>query len=56
MQEIWKDILGYEGYYQISNKGRIKSLDRYVERKGKFIKVKGKILNLNKTNLEVISR
>ena len=50
MQEIWKDILGYEGYYQISNKGRIKSLDRYVEPKGKFIKVKGKILNLNKNN------
>lgn len=26
MQEIWKDIKGYEGYYKISNKGRIKSL------------------------------
>lgn len=24
--EIWKDIPGYEGYYQASNKGRIKSL------------------------------
>ena len=23
--EIWKDILGYEGLYQISNKGRVKS-------------------------------
>jgi hypothetical protein len=28
--EIWKDIKGYEGYYQISNLGRVKSLDRYV--------------------------
>lgn len=27
-QEIWKDIIGYEGIYQISNFGRIKSLDR----------------------------
>ena len=24
--EIWKDIKGYEGYYQISNLGRVKSL------------------------------
>ena len=28
--EIWKDIKGFEGYYQVSNMGRIKSLDRYV--------------------------
>ena len=26
--EIWKDIKGYEGYYQISNFGKVKSLDR----------------------------
>ena len=24
--EIWKDIIGYEGYYQISSEGRVKSL------------------------------
>ena len=28
--EIWKDIQGYDGYYQVSNFGRIKSLSRYV--------------------------
>ena len=28
--EIWKDIPDYEGYYQVSNMGRIKSLDRYI--------------------------
>lgn len=27
-QEIWKDILGYEELYQISNLGRVKSLER----------------------------
>ena len=27
MKEIWKDILGYEGKYQVSNQGRIKSLN-----------------------------
>ena len=28
MKEIWKDIKGYEGIYQVSNLGRVKSLDR----------------------------
>lgn len=29
MKEIWKDIPGYENLYQVSNKGRIKSLYNY---------------------------
>ena len=32
MYEIWKDIEGYEGLYQISNKGRVKSLYKGSER------------------------
>lgn len=28
MEEIWKDIKGYEGKYQISNFGKVKSLSR----------------------------
>jgi hypothetical protein len=28
--EIWKDIPGYEGKYQASNEGRIRSIDRRV--------------------------
>lgn len=32
MNEIWKDILGYEGLYQVSNLGRIKSLARLKSR------------------------
>lgn len=31
--EVWKDIAGYEGCYQVSNLGRIKSLDRIVVNK-----------------------
>lgn len=31
MEEIWKDIPGYEGEYQASNLGRIKSLKRQVQ-------------------------
>ena len=30
IQEIWKDIQGYEGLYQISNLGRVKSLERII--------------------------
>lgn len=41
MKEIWKDIEGYKGIYQISNQGNVKSLNR-IARSGK--KVKEKIL------------
>ena len=40
-KEIWLDISGYEGYYQVSNLGNVKSVERKVphERKGfEFIK------------------
>ncbi len=30
-QEIWKDVIGYEGLYQVSNLGRVKSLFRLME-------------------------
>ena len=29
-QEIWREIIGYEGYYEASNLGRMRSLDRWV--------------------------
>lgn len=29
-EEIWKDIPGYEGYYQVSSLGRLRSKDRLV--------------------------
>lgn len=29
--EIWKDVKGFEGVYQISNKGRLKSFKKYKE-------------------------
>ena len=31
--EIWKDIPGYEGKYQVSNLGRVKSINRVIMRK-----------------------
>jgi hypothetical protein len=47
MEEIWKDIKGYEGLYQVSNLGRVRSLDRYVRHKkiGSIRLLKGKIMS-----------
>jgi|LGOV01.1.fsa_nt_gb DNA-binding CsgD family transcriptional regulator len=44
MIEEWRDVKDFEGNYKVSNNGKIKSLDRYVNHKsGKQFK-KGKIL------------
>lgn len=57
MEEIWKDIPGYEGRYQASTFGRIKSLDRTIKQicrwgcevekthRGKILKIDKKINN-----------
>ena len=45
-KEIWKDIQGYEGIYQVSSHGRVRSLDRIVVRpngNGDYF-AKGKII------------
>lgn len=48
MKEIFKDINGYEGLYQISNKGRVRSLNRFVHTQWKSLRlIKGKILKLS---------
>jgi len=46
MEEIWKDIPGYEGHYQASNLGRIKSLCRFVTEKNtnRIRPLQGKVL------------
>lgn len=45
MEEIWKDIENYNGIYQISNLGNIKSLGRKViQKNGKVIYLKTRIL------------
>lgn len=45
-QEIWKDIPKYEGYYQVSNYGNVKSLRRSIPRKnGKILNLKEKLLS-----------
>ena len=43
--EIYVDIPGYEGYYQVSNYGNVKSLDRVIKEKtGKTQTIKGRVL------------
>lgn len=44
--EIWKAIPNYEGYYEVSDQGRIRSLDRYVKCKSGIRKVTGAIKTL----------
>jgi hypothetical protein len=46
--EIWKDIPGYEGQYQVSTLGNVRSLDRVITCEGK---VKGKYTSLRKGKL-----
>jgi len=34
-KEEWRDIKGYEGLYQVSNIGRVKSLERiFIDKRG----------------------
>lgn len=40
--EEWKDVKGYEGFYQVSNKGRVKALSRKVKYKNSFKTLKEK--------------
>jgi hypothetical protein len=43
--EIWKDVKGYEGLYQVSDLGKIRSLDRLKKGKNNSLsKIKGKLL------------
>lgn len=49
--EIWRDIKGYEGCYQVSNMGRVKSLSRVIVRSdGQSITVKERILSESKND------
>jgi len=59
MEEVWKDVVGYEGLYEVSNLGHVRSLDRYVAhhtagmalRRGKIMKgsFDGNYLNVSLT-------
>lgn len=47
MKEIWKDVVGWEGFYKVSNLGRVRSLNRRVKGRLRYWKsIKGRILVL----------
>lgn len=52
MNELWKDIPNYEGLYQASNMGNIRSLDKIVPKWNKPYKrkIKGRVLKKHKAN------
>lgn len=37
-EEIWKNVIGYEGYYKVSNLGNVKSLKGYLVTKAGVVK------------------
>ena len=46
MEEIWKAVKGYEGYYEVSNQGRVRSVDRtIINSRGSSRFYSGKIIN-----------
>lgn len=46
--EIWKSITNYNGYYEVSNKGRIKSLNRTIFHPRGNLNLKESILKYSK--------
>lgn len=52
MEEIWKDVIGYEGFYQVSNLGRVKSVDRYVNRGGQILRLKSVIVKISTNKVD----
>lgn len=44
-EEIWRPIVGYEGLYEVSDCGNVRSVDREIKNKGGLtIHLKGKII------------
>lgn len=44
MREEWRPVVGYEGYYEVSNLGGVRSLDRAdVDNAGRHYRVIGKL-------------
>ena len=50
-EEIWKDVVGYEGLYKVSNMGNIRSLpNKWVTGSGILRSHNGKILKISKAS------
>lgn len=61
MEEYWKDIAGYEGYYQVSSLGRVKPLARIIIRADGYPKtipekIMSQTIGTNGYNLIVLNK
>lgn len=58
MEEIWKAIPGYEGYYEVSNTGRVKSITRtIIDKRGitHYIEEKEIYIRINNNGYKTVS-
>lgn len=55
IEEVWRDIGGYEGLYQVSNFGRVRSLDRQAWNGKVWHDKKGVFLSLREHNAGYLS-
>jgi hypothetical protein len=53
--EEWRDVVGYDGLYNVSNYGRVKSMARYNER-GRLLKEKVLRINLSREGTVALSK
>ena len=42
--EVWMPVSGWETLYEVSNKGRVRSLDRKYKRGNAFVFHKGRVM------------
>ncbi len=42
MMENWRDVLGFEGHYQVSDQGNVRSVDRHIKDGGRTRLYRGK--------------
>jgi hypothetical protein len=49
MDIIWKSVLGFEGYYEVSSAGEVRSLNRVIiDKNNKTKRIKGCLMNIHK--------
>lgn len=49
--EVWKPVEGWESLYEVSNKGRVRALDRKYKRGDSFVTHKGRIMKQQDNNV-----
>ena len=57
MEEVWKPVVGFEGYYEISSYGRVRSVERYVRQSNhlRYVPMKIKKIIPNRFGYPVVT-